>query len=1128
MKKCFCGGSYTHQKAHGETRCSRDDCPRLLGGGSWHLSLPFLQALYNINEYTFTSRWPDFDLAALENHVESVGRRVVGYRTADQDRGPHLIRKEDRPLSSASPVPQAKRAPRAARRPLLKSSSSSSTFSIRAPLLPLQQVRIESETDLDDTTADAIGAVPTGDTAPDSDSSGSSLFNLRSKAHDISDVDELSDVSSQASDEAANAIRERVEQWRLDTGHELDEDFAFRFMSFEDAYANTDEDIARSWVKVRTAYEPSIIMDLARIEVIEGTLTKIRKIDSEKKAADEKWAKRMKPSIKVSTLRKQGKGTEKEETPADKIVFINPLASLMMECNVGRADNQTSTDADLMDSLTRKATRLVSDTSIPTMQRAITTIEELKAFLASKYTHMGVSNLEPIALEKYLFSTTYSTRALASLSWICNNLHLGWPLESIEKPVSKKTSLIGMECKQAPLAQPSMIQALALSMEAAAKTGDVMWLAYFASYVQTMGNLRLMHVLRRSIPVEQYIGWMIFFCKRGKQKHQRNGFYWGVPTETPNGWNWATKFIHEYEVRRAGAHGKEMMGMIFRTDNQEFIAMRTVNAMTMEVIKKVVENPEDLTTYSWRRVMPTVALHLKLTAPERLAVGDWQDAKKISDEAPITLRYADQKRIMSRTSKSACSFAIASLIQNNIGSFEEVTAQQWTEIAAQARTAAEPDKFSTKVLWHNPDVKDTRRGFRLKSDRHTFPKHLSGFQLLAVNKTGDKFCAAYQRDSCSNEEPCHFGLHSCAARISNDRACQGLHPGAKCYVATKRAAASHAELPSAAGGNPVYVNEGPAKKKARVMVQTEHADFQQSASASPQPHVEDASIMEALLPDLRHARFSYRGNRSFPEPPRMVAKVCSEKGKGELWLGSLPTSGLMEAITRTTHSIQVHCFKKHPETQYIDKRARRELERGIHIPGTLLLRCEMSNDKMRPKDIRSLRSIVVNSIRQGDNVYVHCISGVTRAPIAAGILVALLLRISFRAAEDIISQVRNVDNKRHLRGDWINKILREDVPILPVPTGFSCSASGHMSAVVHATIEDGDGLTQPICRWKRGLTRSGSSSRHNNGFATTSTIENAFNNFSGKFCATCLPLIKASSRMQVELHYGQRGYQCVY
>ena len=75
------------------------------------------------------------------------------------------------------------------------------------------------------------------------------------------------------------------------------------------------------------------------------------------------------------------------------------------------------------------------------------------------------------------------------------------------------------------------------AMECAAEDDDPDWLALLGSWLQAYGNQRLIHVLNRSVPVEKNEEWMVFFCKRGKQKHNRSGFYWGAPTKTSSGYD---------------------------------------------------------------------------------------------------------------------------------------------------------------------------------------------------------------------------------------------------------------------------------------------------------------------------------------------------------------------------------------------------------------------------------------------------------------------------------------------------------------------------------------------------------------------------------------------------------------
>ena len=103
----------------------------------------------------------------------------------------------------------------------------------------------------------------------------------------------------------------------------------------------------------------------------------------------------------------------------------------------------------------------------------------------------------------------------------------------------------------------------------------------------------------------------------------------------------------------------------------------------------------------------------------------------------------------------------------------------------------------------------------------------------------------------------------------------------------------------------------------------------------------DDSIMRRMLPSLWGKRYTRRGNRISPEPPRLVAKVCEEEGRGELWLGPLPTAQRMDRITETKYSIQIYCFRKDPTDVQVEWDGTGEA--GMLIPNTVSFRCEMSN-----------------------------------------------------------------------------------------------------------------------------------------------------------------------------------------
>ena len=65
-------------------------------------------------------------------------------------------------------------------------------------------------------------------------------------------------------------------------------------------------------------------------------------------------------------------------------------------------------------------------------------------------------------------------------------------------------------------------------------------------------------------------------------------------------------------------------------------------------------------------MLPTLGLICKFSKPERLALGDWKDAKATGDEAPITLTYADSKQGMSKIRKLICADVLSTPTTKNI------------------------------------------------------------------------------------------------------------------------------------------------------------------------------------------------------------------------------------------------------------------------------------------------------------------------------------------------------------------------------------------------------------------------------------------------------------------------------
>ena len=218
----------------------------------------------------------------------------------------------------------------------------------------------------------------------------------------------------------------------------------------------------------------------------------------------------------------------------------------------------------------------------------------------------------------------------------------------------------------------------------------------------------------------------------------------------------------------------------------------------------------------------------------------------------------------------------------------------------------------------------------------------------------------------------------------------------------------------------------------------------------------------------------------------------------------------MATIRETWHSLQIYCFAAPVTSVAVDGSPD---QRGMWIPGALPLRCEMSNPNNREYDIEEIMDCVINSVRQGDNAYVHCISGLSRGPVAAAIFSAKLMGISLEDAKWWINQARNVKDERgrngrgrreDMDGPWIARILGIKTATATTPTCFVCRVHQGQSTVHAASITRN--AVAPLCL--------PTEVRHVNFAKTYSEMEQAASQFVGVFCVECEPLMRASLRVQ--------------
>ena len=83
----------------------------------------------------------------------------------------------------------------------------------------------------------------------------------------------------------------------------------------------------------------------------------------------------------------------------------------------------------------------------------------------------------------------------------------------------------------------------------------------------------------------------------------------------------------------------------------------------------LVSNPEEMSTYSWRRVMPTLGLAAKFSGPEMMALGDWQDkglGGKEVNYAKMPLHYSGNKEELSKRMKHEAAIILGSIMCSQV------------------------------------------------------------------------------------------------------------------------------------------------------------------------------------------------------------------------------------------------------------------------------------------------------------------------------------------------------------------------------------------------------------------------------------------------------------------------------
>ena len=307
----------------------------------------------------------------------------------------------------------------------------------------------------------------------------------------------------------------------------------FVYVDVVEAHSQAGRAVATTWSRARVLAEPELVSDVAKDNAVEATATKIRKVDEQKRWRHQNKAAATKARDE-SFLRQPGKCTEAEEKDESKERFIEPLVQPMRDCKVGRAENASATEKEIMNSLRRMATSVVGAAE-----------SQLCTEPKPQQTRSGLSGRQSDAHGSRRCGTYSAGGVLMAVARSCASSQrqgldvqesTAWMTNRRGGEATHQEGILDWQgMKAGPSSTARHVQGIDRWHGDSCRNRRPNLAGLLASWLHATANLRLGHVLRRSIPVELYSGWILFFWKRGKQRHVRAGFYWGAPSETACG-----------------------------------------------------------------------------------------------------------------------------------------------------------------------------------------------------------------------------------------------------------------------------------------------------------------------------------------------------------------------------------------------------------------------------------------------------------------------------------------------------------------------------------------------------------------------------------------------------------------
>ena len=284
---------------------------------------------------------------------------------------------------------------------------------------------------------------------------------------------------------------------------------------------------------------------------------------------------------------------------------------------------------------------------------------------------------------------------------------------------------------------------------------------------------------------------------------------------------------------------------------------------------------------------------------------------------------------------------------------------------------------------------------------------------------------------------------------------------------------------------PAWLNRRGSGAAASGGVTSEGASGSASSGAAAGGSSSASSGPVGVSMDALFDRLATTGGKSAQAP----ACIFTHASGGRLWLGGLPTRATQDKFPRV--ALQIVCFAESWGSRG-----------GCELPGALVKPLPIADPNARGAAWRDTFPILMQSLACGESVLEHCMAGRHRAAGAGTLSRAILAGESLNAAEEHISQRRDVEITKLMRQGTTGQWVRDTLRACPLPTAWPAPANYAVTSrsSVHVMAE-----RAPLCSHRQ---RGGGADRLVGPTIVTDLHEAIA--WQRPFCAACLRRSPAS------------------